>query len=65
MKWFSTLKPPQPTLVGEALPPGVPTMASRYGVFGGKALITGVPGDERLDARFVSSRREGQRVGEA
>ncbi|CAJ1394255.1 unnamed protein product [Effrenium voratum] len=49
VKWFSTLKPPQPTLVGEALPPGVPTMASRYGVFGGKALITGVPGDENYN----------------
>ena len=46
VKWYSTLKPPQPTIVGEALPPGVPTMASRYGVFGGKALTTGVPGDE-------------------
>ena len=32
--------------MGEALPAGVPTMASRYGVFGGKSLIAGVPGDE-------------------
>ena len=46
VKWYSTLRPPQPTIVGEALPPGVPTMASRYGVFGSKALMTGVPGDE-------------------
>ena len=46
VKWYSTSKPPQPTIVGEALPAGVPTMASRYGVFGGKALMTGVPGDE-------------------
>lgn len=46
VKWYSTLKPPQPTIVGEALPAGVPTMASRYGVFGSKALMTGVPGDE-------------------
>eukprot|EP00438_Fugacium_kawagutii_P026572 Skav212403 [mRNA] locus=scaffold469:100412:101278:- [translate_table: standard] len=46
VKWYSTLKPPQPTIVGEALPPGVPTMASRYGVFGSKSLMTGVPGDE-------------------
>ena len=45
-KWYSTLKPPQATIVGEALPAGVPTMASRYGVFGSKALMTGVPGDE-------------------
>ena len=43
VKWYSTLKPPQPTIVGEALPAGVPTMASRYGVFGSKALMTGVP----------------------
>ena len=28
-RWFSTLKPPTPTIVGEALPPGVPTMASK------------------------------------
>lgn len=46
VKWYSTLKPPQPTIVGEALPAGVPTMASRYGVFGSKSLMTGVPGDE-------------------
>jgi len=45
-RWYSTLQPPVPTLVGEALPPGVPTMASRYGVFGSKALTRGVPGDE-------------------
>ncbi|CAE7324484.1 unnamed protein product [Symbiodinium natans] len=45
-RWFSTLKPPTPTIVGEALPPGVPTMASKYGVFGAKALTRGVPGDE-------------------
>ena len=50
-KWYSTLKPPQATIVGEALPAGVPTMASRYGVFGSKALMTGVPGDENNNTK--------------
>eukprot|EP00440_Ansanella_granifera_P070164 gb/GFBE01076122.1/.p1 GENE.gb/GFBE01076122.1/~~gb/GFBE01076122.1/.p1 ORF type:complete len:301 (+),score=53.93 gb/GFBE01076122.1/:1-903(+) len=46
IRWLSEQEPKPPTIVGEALPPGVPTMASRYGVFGAKSLITGVPGDE-------------------
>ncbi|OLQ05163.1 hypothetical protein AK812_SmicGene11690 [Symbiodinium microadriaticum] len=45
-RWYSTLQPPKPTIVGEALPAGAPTMASKYGVFGAKALTRGVPGDE-------------------
>eukprot|EP00931_Biecheleriopsis_adriatica_P047459 TRINITY_DN27363_c0_g1_i1.p1 TRINITY_DN27363_c0_g1~~TRINITY_DN27363_c0_g1_i1.p1 ORF type:complete len:304 (-),score=56.50 TRINITY_DN27363_c0_g1_i1:27-902(-) len=46
IRWYSQNTPKEEPIVGEALPPGVSTMASRYGIFGAKAVIPGVPGDE-------------------
>jgi len=45
VRWLASNEPKHPSVVGEELPAGIPTMASRYGTFGSKSLLTGEDSD--------------------
>eukprot|EP00933_Yihiella_yeosuensis_P069198 TRINITY_DN7546_c0_g1_i4.p1 TRINITY_DN7546_c0_g1~~TRINITY_DN7546_c0_g1_i4.p1 ORF type:complete len:259 (+),score=59.93 TRINITY_DN7546_c0_g1_i4:317-1093(+) len=39
IRWYASTEAPKPNELTESLPPGVPSMSSRYGTFGSKATL--------------------------